>query len=180
MFLLLQRAEEAAIEATRQRIRDREITERKFVRVAEVDTAKYLDLALRNKKQTPEEKWAKLEMYCKNVDVKIGEYNVDEYLNELGDLQISYPACHLEKLKLRGDALGSMYNANGEAVEDGVVDEASEQKAIESVPVVEAKPDGERGESQMVYSDQKLHRPFRPLRARYSERSYRWWERMPS
>ncbi|XP_062075485.1 uncharacterized protein LOC133779549 [Humulus lupulus] len=53
-------AEEAAVEATRQRVRDREITERKFVRIAEVDTAKYLDLALCNKKQTPEEKWAAL------------------------------------------------------------------------------------------------------------------------
>ncbi|XP_062094830.1 uncharacterized protein LOC133800787 [Humulus lupulus] len=142
---MAERAAEAAIEATRQRIRDREITERKLARVAEVDTAKYLDLTLRNKKQTLEEKWAKLEMYCKSVDVKIEEYDVDEYLNELRDLQISYPACHLEKLKLRGDALGSMYNANGEAIEDGVVNEASEQKAVESVPVAEAKPDGERG-----------------------------------
>ncbi|XP_062102575.1 uncharacterized protein LOC133812771 [Humulus lupulus] len=76
-----ERAAEAAVEATRQRIRDREITERKLARVAEVDTAKYLDLVLRNKKQTPEEKWAKLEMYCKNVDVKIGEYDVDKYFD---------------------------------------------------------------------------------------------------
>ena len=36
------------------------------------------------------------------------------------------------------------------------------------------------GESQMVYSDQKLHRLFRPLRVRYSKSLYRWWERMPS
>ncbi|XP_062104657.1 uncharacterized protein LOC133815906 [Humulus lupulus] len=47
---MAERAAEAAIEATRQRIQDREITERRLVRVAEVDTAKYLDLALRNKK----------------------------------------------------------------------------------------------------------------------------------
>ncbi|XP_062118412.1 uncharacterized protein LOC133832037 [Humulus lupulus] len=142
---MAERAAEVAIEATRQHIRNREITERKLVRVAKVDTAKYLDLALRNKKHTPEEKWAKLEMYCKSVDVKIGEYDVDKYLNELRDLQISYPSCHLEKLKLRGDALGLMYNANGEAVEDSVVNVASDQKAAESVPVAEAKPDGERG-----------------------------------
>ena len=50
MVLFLQRAEEAVVEATRLHIRDREITEWKFVRMAEVDTAKYLDLALRNKK----------------------------------------------------------------------------------------------------------------------------------
>ncbi|XP_062094237.1 uncharacterized protein LOC133800297 [Humulus lupulus] len=140
-----ERAAEAAVEATRQRIRDREITERKLARVAEVDTAKYLDLALLNKKQTPEEKWAKLEMYCKNVDVKIGEYDVDKYLNELGDLQISYPPCHLEKLKLRGDTLGSMYNANGEAVEDTVANVASDQKASGSASVAEGKSEGERG-----------------------------------
>ncbi|XP_062088619.1 uncharacterized protein LOC133795180 [Humulus lupulus] len=142
---MAERAVEVAIESTRQRIRDREITERKLVRVAEVDTAKYLDLALRNKRQTPEEKWAKLEMYCKSVDVKIGEYDVDKYLNEFGDFQISYPPCHLEKLKLRGDALGSMYNANGEVVEDSVAIVASDQKASGSMSVAEGKPDGERG-----------------------------------
>ncbi|XP_062084358.1 uncharacterized protein LOC133790661 [Humulus lupulus] len=150
---MAERAAEAAIEATRQRIRDRDITERKLVRVAEVDTAKYLDMALHNKKQTPKEKWAKMEMYCKSVDVKIGEYDVDKYLNELGDLHISYLPCHLEKLKLRGDALGSMYNANGEAVEDSVANVASDQKASGSAPVAEAKPDGERGVSHTIYSD---------------------------
>ena len=59
----------------------------------------------------------------------------------------------LEKLKLKGDTLGSIYTASGEPIEEGdiagqvssvAMAEAAEQMVVEPALVTEARPVGER------------------------------------